>query len=124
MHNDEWLRTINGRIHIGIRSVQKFTVRGDTAWRVENACSDRNSEDSVTSKEDKAMWHPGAEDELLISTVIESDDDFYWRAKQWGERIFNNDYMTLRALQLLFSVSTDLNLSVYYTCGRDLPLFP
>ncbi|KAK1846878.1 glycosylhydrolase family 18-9 [Colletotrichum chrysophilum] len=105
MHNDEWLRTINGRIHVGIRSVQVFH-----GYR---RCS-----------RDKAVWHPGAEDELLISTVIESDDDFYRRFKQWGERIFNNDCMRLRTLQLLFSVSTDLNLSVSYTCGRDLLLFP
>ncbi|GJC97834.1 Chitinase [Colletotrichum higginsianum IMI 349063] len=111
MHIDEgtqWLRTINGRTHVGIRSVQVFhgyesNVRGNTAWRVENTDGRRNSRDGLTCEEEEAVWYPGADVELPIGTGTESDDVFYRQFQQWGDRLFNDSYMGSRALELLLS---------------------
>ncbi|KAK6206273.1 glycosylhydrolase family 18-9 [Colletotrichum tabaci] len=100
MHIDEgtqWLMTINGGTHVGIRSVQVFhgyesNVRGNTACR-----------DGFTCEEEEAVWYSGADVELPIGTGTESDDVFYRQFQQWGNRLFNDGYMSSRALELLLS---------------------
>ncbi|KAL0940480.1 glycosylhydrolase family 18-9 [Colletotrichum truncatum] len=111
MHIDEgtqWLRTINGRTHVGVRSVQVFhgyesNVRGDTAWRVENTDGERNSRDGFTCEEDDAVWYPGAAVQLPTGTGTETDNVFLDRFQRWGQRLFNDGYMGSRALELLLS---------------------
>ncbi|KAK2035450.1 hypothetical protein LX32DRAFT_647515 [Colletotrichum zoysiae] len=111
MHIDEatqWLRTINGRTHVGVRSVQVFhgyesNTRGAEAWRVENTDGDRNSRDGFTCEEDDAVWYPGAAVELPTGTGTESDNVFFDRFQRWGERLFNDGYLGSRALELLMN---------------------
>ncbi|KAK2763376.1 glycosylhydrolase family 18-9 [Colletotrichum kahawae] len=111
MHIDvdtDWLRTINGRTHVGIRSIQVFhgyesNVHNGNAWRVDNTDGNRNSRDGFRCREEGALWFPGAAVQLPIGTGTESDELFFSQFQQWGERLFNDGYMGSRALELILS---------------------
>ncbi|KAK2015157.1 hypothetical protein LZ32DRAFT_690015 [Colletotrichum eremochloae] len=65
MHIDEckqWLRTINGCTHIGVRSVQVFhsykaNLQRVTAWLVDNTDKNGKILDDSTCEED-TVWYP------------------------------------------------------------------
>ncbi|KAK1955783.1 hypothetical protein LY78DRAFT_742157 [Colletotrichum sublineola] len=99
MHIDEckqWLRTINGCTHIGVRSVQVFhsykaNLWRVTAWLVENTDKNRKILDDSTCGED-TVW--------------------------LERRLFNDDYMGSRALELLLSGYQTPTERRYESCHR------
>lgn len=111
----EWLRSFNGRTHVGVQSLRilhghQTTTAGEGAWRVDNGDGNgRNSRDGMDCRDHRGLWYVGAPVNVPDeSDATEADRLFWGRFRAWSDRLFNSGYVASTSLDLILTGTTRL----------------